>query len=119
MNGKMRPLPGGDSHMESMRYAGLTAGGIVLLVVVALLGLGSFHIVPPGHRGISVTLGKVDPIQFPEGLTFKWPFIQRVLDFPIMQLRADGRAESFSSDLFLAPFVSCLPVEVGPRFKPL
>ncbi len=85
--------------MDSLRSGGLTAAGVILVAVVALLGLGSFHIVPPGHRGISVTLGKVDPVQFPEGLAFKWPFIQRILDFPIMQLRADGRAESFSSDL--------------------
>jgi regulator of protease activity HflC (stomatin/prohibitin superfamily) len=73
----------------------------ILFIVAALgfLGLQMYHIVPPGHRGISVTLGKVNPIELPEGITFKWPFIQRVLDFPIMQLKADGKAPSFSSDL--------------------
>jgi len=41
----------------------------------------------------------VAPVELPEGITLKWPFIQRIMDFPIMQLKADGRAPSFSSDL--------------------
>jgi regulator of protease activity HflC (stomatin/prohibitin superfamily) len=59
----------------------------------------SFHIVPPGHRGISVILGNVNPEAFSEGVTFKWPLIQKIIDIPIMQIKADGKAESFSSDL--------------------
>lgn len=72
---------------------------IVIFVVLAFLAMQMYHIVPPGHRGISVTLGKVNAAELPEGITFKWPFIQRIIDFPIMQLKADGRAPSFSSDL--------------------
>ena len=72
---------------------------IVTLIVVGFLALQTYHIVPPGHRGISVTLGKVNPAEVPEGIVFKWPFIQRIIDFPIMQLKADGKAPSFSSDL--------------------
>lgn len=72
---------------------------VLALAAAAFIGLQMYHIVPPGHRGISVTLGKVNPDELPEGITFKWPFIQRILDFPIMQLKADGRAPSFSSDL--------------------
>lgn len=72
---------------------------IFIIAALGFLALQMYHIVPPGHRGISVTLGKVSPQELPEGITFKWPFIQRVLDFPIMQLKADGKAPSFSSDL--------------------
>ena len=72
---------------------------IVVAVGLLILIFQSFHIVPPGHRGISVTLGKVDPNQRPEGLTFKKPFVQKIINFPIMQLKDDGRATSFSSDL--------------------
>jgi prohibitin 2 len=71
----------------------------IILVAAVVLAFQSFHIVPPGHRGISVTLGKVDPVQRPEGLAFKKPFIQKIVNFPIMQLKDDGRATSFSSDL--------------------
>jgi prohibitin 2 len=73
--------------------------GVVIAVAILSLAIGSYHIVPPGHRGIAITLGTVDLNQRGEGLTLKWPFIERILDFPVMQLKADGRAESFSSDL--------------------
>jgi regulator of protease activity HflC (stomatin/prohibitin superfamily) len=94
MNGTVIDLGGGFGGREKL------VGRLVLLLVpLVFLGLQIYHIVPPGHRGISVTLGKVAPVELPEGITLKWPFIQRILDFPIMQLKADGRAPSFSSDL--------------------
>jgi regulator of protease activity HflC (stomatin/prohibitin superfamily) len=72
---------------------------ILGIVLFGFLTFQMYHIVPPGHRGISITLGKVNPTELPEGIGFKWPFIQRILDFPIMQLKADGKAPTFSSDL--------------------
>lgn len=75
------------------------SGLLLILAVVAFAVFQTYHIVPPGHRGISVTLGSVNPTELPEGITFKWPFIQKIVDFPIMQLKAEGRAPSFSSDL--------------------
>lgn len=94
MNGTIIDL-GKDFGKKEKTFSTLILG----LVALGFLGLQMYHIVPPGHRGISVTLGKVDPAELPEGITFKWPFIQRILDFPIMQLKADGKAPSFSSDL--------------------
>lgn len=85
-------LPGPSSSPYS-------AIAVVVVVLVALMAFGAYHIVPPGYRGISVTLGKVATSQLPEGLTFKLPVMQTIYDFPIKQLRADGKAESFSSDL--------------------
>jgi prohibitin 2 len=76
----------------------LAIGGLIAILII-LLAIGSFHIVPPGHRGISVTLGRVDPIQRGEGLAFKVPLIQKIINFPIMQLKDDGQAATFSSDL--------------------
>ena len=77
----------------------LTIWGFAVGALLLLLGFQSFHIVPPGHRGISIFLGKVDPNARPEGIAFKWPFLESIRDFPIMQLKMDGRADSFSSDL--------------------
>lgn len=70
--------------------------GVVLLI---LMGTSCFHIVPPGHRGISVTLGKVDANARGEGLNFKKPFIEKIIDFPIRQQTVEGNAASYSSDL--------------------
>ncbi len=71
----------------------------VLFVVLLVVIFGSYHIVPPGNRGVAVTLGKVDPVERKEGLTFKMPMVTSIVNFPIMQLKADGRAQCFSSDL--------------------
>lgn len=94
MNGTVIDL-GKDFGRKEKTFSTL----ILIVVVLGFLGLQMYHIVPPGHRGISITLGKVNPNELPEGITLKWPFIQRILDFPIMQLKADGKAPSFSSDL--------------------
>ena len=69
------------------------------LVVLGLLAFGSYAIIPPGHRGVSVTLGKVDPHVKSEGFTFKKPWIEKVVILPTQQITVSGRASSFSSDL--------------------
>ncbi len=86
---------GKDFGKREMRFS---FWGLVVLLLL-LVSIQMYHIVPPGHRGISVTLGKVNPEELPEGLAFKWPFIQTITDFPIMQLSASGKAPCFSSDL--------------------
>ena len=67
-----------------------------LLIIAAF---SSYHVVPPGHRGVSVSLGKVAQKELPEGIHLKMPFAQQIIDYPVRQLKVDGRAESFSSDL--------------------
>lgn len=59
----------------------------------------SYHIVPPGHRGVKITLGKVHKDYLPEGLSWKIPFISTVIDVPVKQLTEEGEAPVFSSDL--------------------
>jgi len=71
----------------------------VIAAIVALALLTSFHVVPPGHRGVSVTLGKVSPIVRDEGLTFKKPFIEKIINVTVRQMTVEGSAAAFSSDL--------------------
>lgn len=51
--------------------------GAALIVAVPLI-LSSFTIVPAGHTGVILTLGKVSSSSFSEGFHLKIPFIQRV-----------------------------------------
>ncbi len=55
--------------------------------------------IPPGHRGISVTLGKVSPIFAPEGLGVKLPFVTKVIPISVRQQTTAVTAECYSSDL--------------------
>jgi len=77
---------------------GLIGIGLVLLVAF-IFALGCYSVVPPGHRGVSVTLGKVDPDARGEGLAFKKPFIESIIIMPVQQITVAGKATSFSSDL--------------------
>jgi prohibitin 2 len=72
----------------------------LIIIVIVLIALSrSCAIVPPGHRGVSVTLGKVSPNIRGEGLNFKKPFIETIVKIPIQQITVDGETECFSSDL--------------------
>jgi prohibitin 2 len=84
---------------DPMRRQFRSAGVIIAVIIVVLVLLfTTFHIVPPGHRGVAVTLGNVSPQFRNEGLRFKLP-ITRVRDVPIRQQTVGGKTDVFSSDL--------------------
>ncbi len=72
---------------------------VFLILILSIILLGSCTVVPPGHRGVSVTLGKVSQAIRGEGLNFKKPFIESIVKIPIQQITVDGETECFSSDL--------------------
>lgn len=61
--------------------------------------MGSSFIIPPGHRGVMVTMGKVAPVFAPEGFGFKAPFITNVLPMSVRQQTKTTQADCYSSDL--------------------
>jgi prohibitin 2 len=74
--------------------------GIVATIVIAAAVIStSTFVVQPGFRGVSVTLGKVDPNFAPEGFGFKKPVITRVHPISVRQRTRAMPAECYSSDL--------------------
>ena len=74
--------------------------GTGLLVVAALAFLvGGTFIIPPGHRGVLVTMGKVSPVFAPEGLGFKFPLLTTVVPISVRQQTTVSNTECYSSDL--------------------
>jgi len=71
----------------------------VSVVVIAVLIFGATFIIPPGHRGVLVTMGKVAPVFAPEGLGFKFPFITKVIPISVRQQTKVVNSECYSSDL--------------------
>jgi regulator of protease activity HflC (stomatin/prohibitin superfamily) len=82
-------------QLPNMRFVPFLAVGLAIVIIL----FTSFHVVPPGHRGVSITLGKVSPIMRKEGVTFKKPFIERLIDVSIRQRTVEGLSAAFSSDL--------------------
>lgn len=72
--------------------------GIAAVVAVIILTSGSY-VIPPGHRGVLVTLGKVSPVFAPEGLGFKFPFVTAVMPISVRQQTTVLNTECYSSDL--------------------
>lgn len=73
--------------------------GLGIAVVAVLIVGGSWHIVPPGHRGVAVTLGKAATLPRSDGITAKLPLVTTIYDMPIKQITQEGTAACFSSDL--------------------
>lgn len=74
-------------------------GALVGSAIIAAIIYSSSFIVPPGHRGVIVTLGKVSPVFAPEGLGFKAPFISSVFNISVKQATRTVQADCYSSDL--------------------
>ena len=72
---------------------------VLVIIAVIILIANSAVIVPAGHTGVVLTLGRVDENVLQEGLHFKIPFIQDVvkIDDRITKLEVD--TEAFSKDL--------------------
>lgn len=73
--------------------------GIFTALMLIITAFSSYHIVPPGHRGVVVTQGSVSTEFLTEGFHWKKPFVSEVNDISIRQNTATGKAECFSADL--------------------
>lgn len=80
---------------QNMKFIKL---GLILLVPTVLVMGGTF-IIPPGHRGVLVTMGKVSPVFAPEGLGFKLPMLTTVVPISVRQQTTISKTECYSSDL--------------------
>ncbi len=74
-------------------------GTILVILAVSLIVFSGSFIIPPGHRGILVTMGKVSPVFAPEGFGFKLPFVTKVIPISVRQQTTVAKSECYSSDL--------------------
>ena len=54
-------------------------GILIVLVIILIIGWGTFVIVPAGHRGVILLWGSVEKRIMGEGLNFKVPIAERVI----------------------------------------
>ncbi|MEZ5404765.1 MAG: prohibitin family protein [Verrucomicrobiia bacterium] len=88
-----------QNQNSSAKFIIITIFSIIVLLAALGFLLSCWAIIPPGHRGVSVILGKVNPSALPEGFTFKRPFVETIIKVPIQQLTVSGTTSCFSSDL--------------------
>lgn len=72
---------------------------IICLVLVLSIAFGCFTVIPAGHTGVVMTLGKVSDNVLQEGLHFKTPFVQTVMTIDNRIVKLEVATEAFSKDL--------------------
>ena len=72
---------------------------IICVVLVLSIALGCFTVIPAGHTGVVMTLGKVRDNVLQEGLHFKTPFVQTVMTIDNRIVKLEVATEAFSKDL--------------------
>ncbi len=87
-----------DGTVKKSGAGKFVAGGIAAVAVIALLG-SSFTIVPAGHTGVILTLGKVSDSSFSEGFHLKVPFIQNIENISNKIQVYESPASAVSKDL--------------------
>ncbi|HAV42674.1 TPA: HflC protein [bacterium] len=78
---------------------GLIPGGVVLIVLIALVLSQSFVIIGPGHRGVVLVFGAVQKKVLGEGLHLRIPLIQKVVHMEVRIKKKQVDAAAASKDL--------------------
>ena len=81
------------------KKTGKVVGGIIAAAAVIITALNSFTAVSAGHSGVVLTFGDVSETVLSEGLHFKIPFIQQVVQIDNRVLKAEVDCSSASKDL--------------------
>jgi len=76
-----------------------TVTALVIISVVISFGLGSFAVIPAGHRGVLLTWGKVESKILQEGISYITPFLNQVQVMSVQTIRYSAQASSASADL--------------------
>jgi prohibitin 2 len=74
-------------------------GAAVFFFVLVIIASTTSYVIPPGSRGLKVTLGKTEDRFLPEGFGFKAPFVTSIVTVSVRQKTQSVNADCFSSDL--------------------
>lgn len=95
-----RRFSNSDGMIEvNPQFIGRFIGVAIIIFVLVIAASSATYIVPPGFRGVAVTLGKVSPEFKPEGFGLKQPFLTHIHPMSVRQQTRAMPAECYSSDL--------------------
>lgn len=87
--------------------------GLVGLFAFFML-MGSYAIVPPGHRGIVIHMGKTSDVVLEEGFTFKIPFVTNVKSVSTRIQETSIQTEAASRDMQTVHTVLSINWHISP-----
>ena len=95
----LRKLKGGKIQKMNEEDGKKIVIGCIIAIFVIILIVTTFYTVPAGHRGVVMTMGKVNLESMNEGIHIKAPFIQTVKKFEIKTRKIEVSADASSADL--------------------
>lgn len=72
---------------------------VVVALAAIIAAFSSVVMVEPGHTGVVVTMGKVEEKVLQEGIHYKLPFVQEVIQIDNRIVKLEVETEAFSKDL--------------------
>lgn len=99
-----------DSNKSSYVKIGL---GIALVIIVLIVN--PCIIVSPGHKGIVLNLGAVSNKVLDEGVHFRMPLVQTIIEVDVRVLKNETKAEAASKDLQNISTVIALNYHLKPE----
>ena len=89
--------------------AGVTA--VLLLITI----FASFYSIAPGHRGVLVTLGKVSPKSYVNGVGVKWPFVSSMRELDVRTQKMTEKTATYTSDVQTAELEYTFTYDLNPQ----
>jgi len=88
--------------------------GIGAIFFIAML-IGGFYSIDPGHRGVLITLGKVEQKSYVNGVGFKWPFISSMVEMDVRTKKMTEKTSTYTSDVQTAEMEYTFTYDLNPE----
>jgi regulator of protease activity HflC (stomatin/prohibitin superfamily) len=94
-----------------------TLGMIVIVLIVVIIGWGTFVIVPAGHRGVVLLWGSVEKRIMAEGLNFKMPMAESVIRVDVrVQPHPFKEIDASSREYQMVKMTGMMNFHIDPSF---
>jgi regulator of protease activity HflC (stomatin/prohibitin superfamily) len=94
-----------------------TVGIVALLLIILIVGWGTFVIVPAGHRGVALWWGSVEKRIMGEGLNFKVPIAERVIKVDVrVQPHPFKEIDASSREYQIVKMTGMMNFHIDPSF---
>lgn len=101
----------GISVKSIMKWVGIGLGAIFFIAML----ISGFYSIDPGHRGVLVTLGKVEQKSYVNGVGFKWPFISSMVEMDVRTKKMTEKTSSYTSDVQTAEMEYTFTYDLNPE----
>jgi regulator of protease activity HflC (stomatin/prohibitin superfamily) len=92
-------------------------GMFILLIIILIIGWGTFVIVPAGHRGVALWWGSVEKRIMGEGLNFKVPIAERVIKVDVrVQPHPFKEIDASSKEYQMVKMTGMMNFHIDPSF---